>query len=366
LTKPYHPDYILISTVIALIIFGLIVLASASVVISQENFNESYYFLKHQIFYGLLIGIVLWLICQKIYYRHWIKLALPLLIFTLVLLSLVFVPEIGYQFGGAKRWIAFGPLSLQPSEIAKLTFILYMAALFGKNKRDIVDVKKGLIPFLIITVIIGILIALEPDIGTLMTIALMGGIVYFLAGAKISHLFALGILGLGAFFLFIKTAAYRMDRLTVYLYPEKDPQGIGYQISQALLAIGSGGLLGRGLGHSLQKWEYLPEVISDSIFAIMAEELGLIGASVLIILFIIFAWRGFKVAKNAPDVFGRLLAGGITGWLVFQAFINIMAITGLIPLTGIPLPFISYGGSAMAVSLAGIGILVNVSKYAKI
>jgi len=156
-----------------------------------------------------------------------------------------------------------------------------------------------------------------------------------------------------------------MDRLNVFLRPETDPQGIGYQINQALLAIGSGGLFGRGLGHSLQKWQYLPEPISDSIFAITAEELGFIGAVLLIILFIIFAWRGFKIAKNAPNVFGCLLAAGITGWLVFQALINMAAITGLIPLTGIPLPFVSYGGSAMAVSLAGIGILVNVSKYTR-
>ena len=363
MVKSHHPDYILIFIVIGLIIFGLVSLASASVVISQENFGQSYYFLKHQIFYGLLIGIALWLICQRIYYRHWMKLALPLLIFTIVLLFLVFAPEIGYQYGGARRWIVLGPISIQPTEIAKLTFILYIAALFQKKGTEAADISKGLIPFLVITAIIGVLIALEPDIGTLMTIALIGGIVYFLAGAKISHLFALGILGLGAFFFFVKTAAYRMERLIVYLHPERDPQGIGYQINQALLAIGSGGLLGRGLGHSLQKWEYLPEVITDSIFAIMAEELGLIGVSVLIILFIIFAWRGLKISGNAPDAFGRLVAGGITGWLVFQAFINIMAITGLIPLTGIPLPFISYGGSALAVSLAGIGILVNVSKY---
>ncbi|OGZ34236.1 MAG: cell division protein FtsW [Candidatus Portnoybacteria bacterium RIFCSPHIGHO2_02_FULL_39_12] len=365
MTKPHHPDYILIFTVIALVVFGLIILTSASVVISQETFGQSYYFLKHQLLYGLLAGLIFWWLGQKIYYQTWAKLTLPLLFVSLVLLVLVFLPQIGYQYGGANRWIVLGPVSVQPAEITKLTFILYLAALLAKKKEKVADVSQGLVPFLVITVLIGILIAYQPDAGTLGIIVLTAGLIYFLAGAKISHLFVIGLLGLASFFLLIKTAAYRMDRLNVFLRPETDPQGIGYQINQALLAIGSGGLFGRGLGHSLQKWQYLPEPISDSIFAITAEELGFIGAVLLIILFIIFAWRGFKIAKNAPNVFGCLLAAGITGWLVFQALINMAAITGLIPLTGIPLPFVSYGGSAMAVSLAGIGILVNVSKYTR-
>lgn len=363
--KSRHPDYILIFAVIALIIFGLVILASASAVLSQKNFGQSYYFLKHQVFYGFFIGLVFWFIGQKIYYKRWAKLTPLFLLITLALLVLVFAPQIGYQYGGARRWIVLGPFSVQPAEIAKLTFILYLAALLHKKKEKVTDVSQGLIPFLIITAIIGVLIILQPDIGTLGIIALSAGLIYFTAGGKISHLIGVGLLGLAVLFILIQTESYRLNRLIVYLNPEQDLQGIGYQINQALLAIGSGGLFGRGLGHSLQKWQYLPEPINDSIFAIAAEELGLTGASILIILFLIFAWRGFKIAKKAPDVFGRLTAVGITGWLVFQAFINMAAISGLIPLTGVPLPFISYGGSAMVVSLAGVGILANVSKYTR-
>lgn len=363
MTKAHHPDYILILIILTLIVFGLVILASASVVLSQEKFGQSYYFLKHQLIYGLAIGLILWLIGQKIYYRQWSKLALPLLILTLVLLVLVFIPQLGFQHGGAKRWVIFGPISIQPAEIAKLTLVIYLAALLAKKKEKISQFKEGLLPFLILIALITCLIILQPNTGTLIVIALTALIIYFLAGAKKSHLFVVFLIGLVSFSALIKIAPYRMSRLTVFLHPETDPQGIGYQINQALLAIGSGGLFGRGLGHSLQKFLYLPEIVSDSIFAIAAEELGLIGASILVTLFVIFAWRGFKIAKNAADNFGRLLAAGITSWLVFQAFINMAAISGLIPLTGIPLPFVSYGGSAMAVSLAGVGILVNISKY---
>lgn len=361
--KPHHSDYILIFTVIALIIFGLVILASASVVLSQENFGQNYYFLKHQIIFGLSAGLFFWLIAQKIYYQYWQKLALPLLIIALILLILVFLPGLGRQYGGAQRWIVFGPVSIQPSEIVKLTFILYLSALLAKKREKIVQISQGLAPFLIIISFISVLIILQPDISTLMIIVLIGLIIYFSAGAKKSHILGISGLGIIIFLILIKIAPYRLSRLMVFLHPEIDPQGIGYQINQALLAIGSGGLFGRGLGRGLQKWNYLPEPISDSIFAIAAEELGLIGAGILIILFMLLAYRGFKIAKNAPNYFGRLLAAGLTGWLVFQAFINIAAISGLVPLTGIPLPFISYGGSAMAVSLAAVGILVNVSKY---
>ncbi len=195
-------------------------------------------------------------------------------------------------------------------------------------------------------------------------IFLIAILIYFLAGLNLFYIFSLISLSFVGLLVLIKTASYRSNRLTVFLHPETDPQGIGYQINQALLAIGSGGLFGLGF-HSIQKWKYLPEVIGDSIFAIVAEELGFIGAGALVILFIILAWRGFLIAKNSSDKFGYLVAGGITGWLFFQAFINIAAISRLIPLTGITLPFISYGGSSLIICLAAVGILVNISKYNK-
>jgi len=375
--KFHQSDYFLISITFALVIFGLVILSNPSIVISQDTFGESYYFLKHQLF-SVFLGLVLFFICQRIYYRHWQKAAPFLVLLSIFLLVLVFVPEIGYGYGQAKRWIALGPFSLQPFELAKLSFILYLTALlskpgaFGsqkaqdeKSKSHHQVIKESLIPCLIMSGLIGLLVLLQPDFSALIILIVITLTIYFLAGTKISYLLGISGLALIGFFALVKTAAYRVNRLTVFLHPEMDPQGIGYQINQALLAIGSGGLFGLGLGHSIQKWRYLPEPIGDSIFAIVAEELGLLGAGFLVILFILLAWRGFKIAKNAPDRFGYLLAGGITGWLFIQAFINIAAISGLIPLTGLPLPLISYGGSAMVVSLAGLGILVNISKYTK-
>ena len=363
--KAHQPDYFFISTVFVLVVFGLIVLSSASVVISQENFGENYYFLKHQMLYGLLIGLVGFFIAQKINYQYWQKMAFPLMIFGIILLSLVFLPKMGYGEGEARRWIVLGSFSFQPFEFIKLALILYLSAILGRKGEDQEVIKGSIIPFLATFAIIGILVLLQPNMSDFILISLIAGLIYFLAGLKISYLITVGVLALACFFVLIKVTPYRMKRLTVFLHPEIDPQGIGYQINQALLAIGSGGLFGLGLGHSIQKWKYLPEVIGDSIFAIIAEEFGLIGAGFLIFLFIFLAWRGFKIAKNAPDKFGYLLAGGIVGWLFFQAFINIMAICGMIPLTGMPLPFISYGGTALAISLIAVGIVTNISKYTK-
>jgi cell division protein FtsW len=364
--RVHQPDYPLIFIVFLLVVLGLVILSSASVVLSQDVSSQSYYFLKHQLIYGLGLGLIGFLVCQKIPYHYWQKLAFPLILFSLVLLSLVFVPQLGYGHGGAKRWINMGFFSFQPFEFVKISFILYLSALLSRKGEKTQVLKKSLMPFLVITGIIGFLILAQPNMSALVILILIVGLLYFLAGTNIFLiiLIAAGLI-LTGFFTLIKTAPYRMSRLTVFLHPEIDPQGIGYQINQALLAIGSGGLFGLGLGHSIQKWKYLPEPMGDSVFAIAAEELGLIGAGILVVLFILLAWRGLKIAKAAPDKFGYLLAGGISGWLFFQAFINIAAISGLMPLTGMPLPFISYGGSALVVSLMGIGILVNVSKYTR-
>ncbi len=361
--KPHQADYFLIFVTFALVFLGLVVLSNPSIILSQDAFGESYYFLRHQLF-SVFLGLILFFICQRIHYKHWQKLAFFLIIFSIFLLILVFVPKIGYGYGEAKRWIALGPFSFQPFELAKLSFILYLAALLSRKGKDNYQlIKESLIPFLVVAGTIGFLIIIQPDLSSLIIMMAVALAIYFLAGMKISYILGLSGLALMGCFALIKTAAYRANRLTVFLHPEMDPQGIGYQINQALLAIGSGGLFGLGLGHSIQKWRYLPEPIGDSIFAIVAEELGLIGAGFLVILFVLLAWRGLKIAKNAPDRFGELLAGGIISWLFIQAFINIAAISGLIPLTGLPLPLISYGGSAMIFSLAGLGILVNISKY---
>ncbi|NQU99864.1 MAG: putative lipid II flippase FtsW [Parcubacteria group bacterium] len=357
------PDYTLVITILALIIVGLVVLSSASAVLSYERFGNNYYFFTHQLIYGVLFGMIAFFITSQINYHYWKKLAAIMLVSTIFLLIVVFIPGLGLEHGGARRWINIGSFTFQPTELAKLTFLLYLATWLDKRQKGIKDWKYGFVPFATILGVISFLIILQPDVGTMSVIIVTAIAIYFVAGARFSHLALLGAGGVAMFIMLIKIAPYRMARLTVFLNPEIDPQGIGYQINQALLAIGSGGLFGRGLGKSIQKYNYLPEASGDSIFAIMAEELGFIRVLMLIALFMVLAIRGFGVAKRAPDFYGKLIATGIVSWICFQAFMNMAAISGLMPLTGIPLPFISYGGSALLFSLASMGILVNISKH---
>lgn len=359
------PDYALMLTVFALIIFGLIMVSSASVVIAYEGWGDKYYFLKHQFFYGIIPGVIGWIIAQKINYQHLRKIAFPALVVTLVLLILVFAPGIGAGYKGANRWVNLGLFQFQPTELAKIAFIIYLAAWLSKKGMMVRDISLGFIPFLSVMGVITFLIALQPDIGTLVVIALTGCTVYFVAGGRIRHLFLIALIALVILFLLIEIAPYRKARFTVFLHPEIDPKGVGYQVNQALMAIGSGGIFGLGLGHSRQKYNYLPEPAGDTIFSIIGEELGFIGISVLLVLFFILVIRGFQAASRAPDFFGRFLAVGITSWFIFQALIHIGANLSLIPLTGVPLPFISYGGSALTFSLIGLGILLNVSKHSQ-
>ncbi len=253
-------------------------------------------------------------------------------------------------------------MSLQPTEVLKLTIILYLACWLEKKGKGVRDFAYGFLPFIVMISIIAFLIIKQPDIGTMFIISLTAGIMFFVAGANLFQLSLVSAFGIGVLWLLIKNAPYRMARLSVLLDPSKDPGGIGYHVTQALLAIGSGGWWGRGFNQSRQKYLYLPEPIGDSIFAIIAEELGFLRTLLIIIIFMILIYRGFKIAKYAPDVFGRLIAIGITSWIAFQALINISAMTMILPLTGIPLPFISYGGSSLVTLFAAIGILLNISK----
>ncbi len=360
--KSHDYDKTLLIIVLLLSVFGLIMISSASVVVSYNNFGYNHYYLSHQFFYGFLPGIALLFLLKKCDYHIFKKYAAFLLVATVILLFFVFIPDLGFGLKGANRWISFGGISFQPSEIAKLSFILYLAAWIGGKNRNSKTVSNTLLPFAVIIAIISIPLALQPDIGTLCMIVSIAIVMYFVSGAKISHIFAIGSCGILGLIALIKIAPYRMDRLMVFLHPELDPQGTGYQVNQALLALGSGGIFGLGFGHSRQKFNYLPEPIGDSIFAVIGEELGMVGLIFVIILFLTFAVRGFKIAAKAKDDFGKLVAVGITSWITFQALMNIAAITSLIPLTGIPLPFISYGGSALVMSLAGVGILLNISK----
>jgi len=361
--KSQQIDKILLFTVLGLIFFGLVMIASAGIAYSRVRFGDSYYFFKHQLFFGVIPGLIVLYLVQKINYNFWKNISLPLFAASIVALILVFVPGIGTRIYGASRWIQLGSFSFQPSEMLKLGLVIYLSAWLENRVERIKDFYEGLMPFLAIVGIVSFLLIKQPDMGTLGVMILISLSIFFLSGAKLSHLASLGIAGVLALFVLIKTESYRMDRLTVFLHPELDPRGIGYQINQALLAIGSGGIFGLGLGHSLQKFNYLPEPVGDSIFAIIGEELGMVGAMFLVILFVFFAIRGLRIAKNAPDRFSKLVACGIVSWIIFQAFINIAAICGLIPLTGIPLPFISYGGTSIIFLMVGVGILLNISKY---
>ena len=364
--KSNQSDKKLFYAILALIVFGLIMIASAGVAYSRTRFGDSYYFFKHQLFYGVLPGFLMLYICQKINYNFWKKIAFLFFAASVFFLILVFIPGFESRIYGASRWLKLGAFSFQPSEMLKLSIIIYLAAWLESRTEKIKDFYEGLMPFLAIVGLISFLLIKQPDIGTLSVIILIAMSIFFISGAKISHIFFIAAAGMAALFALVKLESYRMNRFLVFLHPEIDPKGIGYQINQALLALGSGGIFGVGLGHSFQKFNYLPEPVGDSIFAIIGEELGIIGTVFLVILFVFFVVRGLRIAQNAPDRFSKLAAVGIVAWVVSQAFINMAAISGLMPLTGIPLPFISYGGTSIIFLMMGIGILLNISKYAKV
>lgn len=363
----HPPDYVFIITLGLLIFFGLIMLSSASSVQGFQKFGDSYWFFKHQLFKGLLPGIIAFYIASQIDYRVWKKYAFTMLLASVGLLILVFIPGLGISYGKAQSWLQIGPLGFQPTEIVKLTFLIYLATwLERRGERGLKDPQYGLLPFLFALGVVSFLILAQPDMGSLMIVIAISLVVYFAAGAPSKHLLGIVIGGLIILFIAVQLAPYRMNRITAFLNPETDPQGIGYHISQAKLAVGSGGLLGLGIGKSRQKFNYLPEVYGDSIFAVIAEEMGFFFSIILLLFYLTLAIRGLKIARGSPDMFGELVAIGITAWFAFQAFINIAAMVGLLPLTGIPLPFISYGGTALTISLFAVGILINISKQTKV
>jgi len=360
-------DYLFLLIIGVIILFGLVMLLSASAPKGYTEFGDSYYFIKHQMIFGLIPGIGALLVFSRIPYMFWRQHAWSFLIFSLVLLVLVFIPGLSAGIGSAHSWISIGGLfSLQPSEIVKLTFLFYLAAwLAGHDKHSVRDVHSGFLPFVLVLGAIMLLMILQPDVGTMSIIAAMALIVYFVAGAPLTYVSGLIMAGIAGLALLITAAPYRAARFTTFLHPELDPQGIGYHINQALLAIGSGGFFGLGYGHSRQKFQYLPEVSGDSIFAIVSEEMGFLVATLTIVLFLIFLWRILEIAKHAPDPFAKYVVVGIGAWIVIQAFVNIGSMVALMPITGVPLPFISYGGTSLAISLAAMGVVLNISRHRK-
>ena len=360
-------DRPLLLAIFALLGIGLLMIASAGVAYGKVRFGDEYFFLKQQCF-GLAVGIISLFIVSRLDYHLFRKFVVPLFFLAVALLVMVFIPGVGTTVYGAARWIELGPLSFQPSEVMKLAIILYLAAwLSGKQQvKNNADFFEGYVPFIAILSLVGFLIIKQPDTGTLGLIFCIALTIFFVSGARLSYIFFTILGGIATLALLIRLAPYRMERFLVFLNPDHDPLGSGYQLNQALMALGSGGWFGVGLGQGRQKFNYLPEPVTDSIFAVLGEEVGFIGVAVVVMLFLFVAWRGLRIAQRAPDMFGRLVAVGIISWIFIQAMINTMAISGIIPLTGIPLPFISYGGTSLAVLLTAIGILLNISKQARL
>lgn len=360
--RTHAPDYVIVACTFLLIIIGMVMLTSASSDRGQLKFQDSYFYIKHQLIYGLLPGIILFLAASNIYYRRWQTFAIPMLALSFLLLILVFTP-LGLSSGGANRWLELGPISFQPSELLKITFICYLASWLSKKSGREQNFWSGYVPFLVICGAVSLLLIFQPSTSTAVILMTTALILYFAGGARLSYIFLTIILGIFAFLMISYLTPYRWQRLMTYLNPETGVQTNSYQINQALNAIGSGGLFGVGYGQSTTKLYSLPQPIDDSIFAVIAEELGFLGASFIILLFALLSLRSFILAKKAPDKFGQLLLIGFGSLLAIQSAMHIGSISGLFPLTGVPLPFISYGGTALAIFMGISGIMVNISKY---
>lgn len=363
MTKSNKLNYLLVTFTFILLVVGLIALISASTVIGEQQYGDVYYFVKKQLFLGIFLGLISAWIVSKINYHSLAKLSLILLVFNIFLLLLCFIPAFQPMGSPASRWLKISFINFQPSEFIKPTYILFLATLLSRFSLD--KRRKIHIPFLVFVcslAMIGVIIIKQPATGTLIVLALSSVMVYIIAGMSAAQFLSLVAVGISSFALIIKTSPYRIRRILSFLSPGSDPLGKGYHIIQSLIGIGSGGLFGIGFGRSIQKFNYLPESHTDAIFSIIAEEFGFLGSLLIIFLFIVLISIGLKIAKRAPDSLGKFLAIGLTCNIGFQAFINIASMCQLVPITGIPLPFISYGGSSMVATLISIGILSNIAK----
>lgn len=348
-------NYSLALAVFLLSLFGLLMIFEASAVLAHREFGDKYYFVKEQGKW-LGVGAIVLLAFSVIDYHYLYTLAVPFIFFTIVFLGAVFVPGIGVKALGASRWVNLRFFSFQPAELAKLTLTIYLSAWFTSKE------KGRLIAFLLLLFIVLGLVVLEPDLGTAVIIGGQALVLYFVSGSPISHFLLLLPLGFLSLLGLSIISPYRFKRLVTFFDPHTDPLGASYHIRQVLLALGVGGLTGVGLGKSRQKYLFLPEATTDSIFAIVGEEFGFLGVVVTILLFMFIIYQGYLTAKRAPDRFGRLLALGITSYFAIQTIVNLSAMVALLPLTGVPLPLLSYGGSSLVITLSGMGILLNISR----
>ncbi|MDP1760303.1 MAG: putative lipid II flippase FtsW [Candidatus Woesebacteria bacterium] len=352
--RKFSFDKTLFYLILTLVVLGLVFVADISAPQALNFFNDKFYFFKQQIIWAI-IGIVALLITSKIHYSFWKKLAVPLFFISIFLLLVVLIPGLSIKALGARRWISIGTINFQPSEVVKLTLALYLAKVSETSKKTIAY-------FLPLALVCG-LIMFQPDLGTTLVIGIIGVVQIFVAGIPLLSFFGHLFIGIISVVILIMSSPYRRDRVLTFLKVTSDPLGKDYHIRQVLLALGSGGIFGLGIGQSRQKYLFLPEAATDSIFAAISEEIGFIGSMILIFTFAFLVFKGFKIASRAPDQFSKILAVGITAWIGGQVLLNISSMTALTPLTGIPLPFFSYGGTSLLMILASCGILLNISKY---
>jgi cell division protein FtsW len=359
--KPHKPDPLLCGAFIALTVLGLFMVFDASSARGETLAHDPLYFFKKQLI-SFACGLVAFAFFYFIDHRILRRFALFLFLGGVALMCAVFVPDVGTTLKGATRSIAIGPFTLQPAEFFKLFLIIYLASFFASRQGSVNRFGKSIFPFMCIMAGVATVMIIQRSFGSLMILVGIAGTLYFLAGLKVRYILLLGALAALVVIGAVVIEPYRIDRVKTFLNPDSDPLGTGYQVNQALITIGSGGLTGVGLGNSKQKFTFLPETMGDSIFAIFAEETGFIGTMALLAVMGVIFVRGFAVARTSQQLFSKLLASGITVWLIFQFFLNVAANTRLLPLSGIPLPFFSYGGSSLIATLAACGILLNISR----
>jgi cell division protein FtsW len=358
------PDLPLFGVVVSLVCVGVVMVYSASAIVAADRFHDPFFFLKKQLFWALLGLGGLW-VGMLVDYRWLERLMLPLLVGSFALLVLVLVPPFGQAINGTRRWFHLGPLSFQPVELAKFSLVLYLASFLARRQEVIGRFTEGLLPILLVAGGMAALTLLQPDLGNSLALIILTLALAYLAGARVQHMAGIALAALPVVVALIALKPYRWRRMVAFMNPWEDPQGSGFQIIQSFLALGSGGWLGVGLGDSKQKLFYLPEPYTDFIFAIIGEELGLVGAAAVVALFALLIWRGLRVGLRAPDAFGAYLGLGLTIMLATQTLVNLGVVTGALPTKGLPLPFISFGGSALLMTLFSAGVLLNISQHGR-
>ena len=359
------PDMWLFATMVVLLSIGIVMVYSASAIMAADRFHDPYLFLKKQLFWALLGSLCL-LGALRVDYRRLEKLQWPILVVAGVLLVLVLVPPFAQPINGTRRWLRLGPVSFQPAELAKLALVVYLAAYLARRRDELANFRRGVLPPLAVASALAVLVLAQPDLGNCLTLIVVTFGLLFLAGGRVRHLTLLLVPALPLLGLAIWIAPYRLSRVTAFLDPWADPRGGGFQIIQSWLALGGGGVFGRGIGESKQKLFYLPESHTDFIFAVIGEELGFAGAVAILALFVVLIWRGLRISVRAPDAFDAYLALGITVLIATQTLINLSIVTGSLPTKGLPLPFISFGGSALLMTMLSVGLLLNISQHANV